>query len=478
VTGFVVKQTEADLRSFLSTEAGFISGLCRQDGEKIRLERYQVQHLANRSKFRWISKSRQIGFSWILALEALARCHLRDGYTSIFVSYSQDEAKERILGARQAFEELPLAYQKRLVVDSKTELAFDSNSGSGKLSRIISVPSKPPRGKRGDVTLDELAHYVHDRTVYTGSTALILRSQGQLTGCSTPLGRRGIFWEIAKEELRKYPHHSRQVVPWWLCSFFCTDVARAAVEAPTLSTEEAVRQFGTPGIVEQFDSLPLENFEEEFCTKFVDESYSYFPYNLILPCTSDDVELVADLSDLPRPRGRYVAGFDVARTKDRSALALFDQVENRFTCKLLKTYKNVRFDEQEGELRRLLEHVPISRLSIDNTGVGMHLAENLARDYPQVVPEPFSTESKERWCTQLKLLLQRQDVALPKDRRLVGELHSIKRRVLPSGKVGFDSEHQDGGHADLFWAVALAVQQERGDGPRKHTEFTVRILGG
>ena len=56
------------------------------------------------------------------------------------------------------------------------------------------MPSKPPRGKRGDAYLDELAHYVNDREVYTGSTALILRSHGQLTGCSTPLGRRGIFW--------------------------------------------------------------------------------------------------------------------------------------------------------------------------------------------------------------------------------------------------------------------------------------------
>jgi phage FluMu gp28-like protein len=477
VTLLVSKQSEQDLRAYLSTEAGFISGLCRQNGERIRLERYQVRHLNNRAKFRWITKSRQIGFSWVLALEALARCHLRDGYTSIFVSYSQDEAKERILGARQAFEELPLAYQKRLVVDSRTELAFESNSAKGQLSRIISVPSKPPRGKRGDVTLDELAHYVNDRTVYTGSTAIILRTHGQLTGCSTPLGRRGIFWEIARQEVRPYPHHSRQVVPWWLCSFFCTDVDRAAREAPTMSTEEAVRTFGTPGIVEQFDSLPVENFEEEFCVKFVDESYSFYPYNLILPCTSDDVELVADITDLPRPKGRYVAGFDVARTKDRSALAVFDQVDQRYTCKLTRTFKNVRFDEQEGELRRFLEHVPVARLAIDNTGVGMHLAENLARDYPQVVPEPFSNESKERWCTQVKLLLQRQDIALPKDRRLVGEIHSIKRRVLPSGKVGFDSEHQDGGHADLFWAVALAVQQERGDGPRKDTQFSVRIFG-
>ena len=83
-------------------------------------------------------------------------------------------------------------------------------NGPGKrLSRIISNPSKAPRGKKGDIYLDELAHYVNDREVYRGSSALILRSHGPLSGASTPLGRRGIFWEIAHEELWPHPHHVR-----------------------------------------------------------------------------------------------------------------------------------------------------------------------------------------------------------------------------------------------------------------------------
>ena len=263
MTGVVVKRTEEELGDWLGTEAGFIGGLCRYEDEPVVLESFQLAFLANRSRFRWISKSRQIGYSFIMSLEALARCHLRDGYTAVFVSFSQEEAKERILTARQVFQELPLAYQKRLIVDSKTELAFESNAPGRRVSRILSVPSKAPRGKKGDCYIDELAHIVNDREVYAGSTALILRSHGQLTGCSTPLGRRGIFLEFATEELRKYPHHSRQVVPWWLSRFFCHDVARAQAEAAHRSTEELVAAFGRQSIIEQFDSLPLDDFEQE-----------------------------------------------------------------------------------------------------------------------------------------------------------------------------------------------------------------------
>ena len=149
MTTTIVKQTEGDLAGWLSTEVGFISGLCRFDDEPVTLEPFQIAILENRARFRWIRKSRQIGASWVLALEALARCHLRDGYTAVFVSYSLQEAREKIIVARQAFEELPPAYQKKLVVDSKTELVFESNATGRRISRILSVPSKAPRGKKG-----------------------------------------------------------------------------------------------------------------------------------------------------------------------------------------------------------------------------------------------------------------------------------------------------------------------------------------
>jgi phage FluMu gp28-like protein len=474
----VVKRTEQEFADWLAREWGFVSGLATYDDEPVELEPYQVAFLENRSRFRWVTKSRQVGFSFLFALEALARCHLREKHTAVFVSYNLEDAKEKILVARQVHEELPLAFQKKLVVDSKTELAFESNGAHQRLSRILSNPSKAPRGKKGDVYLDELAHYVNDREVYRGSTALILRSNGQLTGCSTPLGRRGIFWEIAREEIRKYPHHTRQDVPWWLCRFFCTDTAHAAIEAPDMPTEERVERFGRPAIVEQFDSLDLDDFQQELEGRFVDESYSFFPYDLVLPNTTDELTLADDFTDVPEPEGRIVAGFDVGRTRDRSELAVFEEVDGRFTCRLLRTYAEAPFAEQEADLRRLFEVLPVARLSIDRSGIGMNLAENLARDFPQVVPENFTNDAKERWATDFKILLQRREVVLPRNRDLVAQIHSIKKRVLGSGKVAFDAERTArGGHADRFWAMALACQKERKGRSTTSTEIGVRVLG-
>jgi len=75
------------------------------------------------------------------------------------------------------------------------------------------------------------------------------------------------------------------------------------------------------------------------------------------------------------------------------------------------------------------------------------------------------------------LTLQRRDVSLPRERELISQIHSIKRRVLPSGKVAFDAERTARGHADRFWAIALACQKERGPARPAGAEIGVRVIG-
>jgi hypothetical protein len=254
------------------------------------------------------------------------------------------------------------------------------------------------------------------------------------------------------------------------------EMDRLSIEA---TVHKMVERFGRPTLIEQFDSLPIEDFQQEFEGKFVDETYSFFPYELILPCTNDELVLYDEPTSVRAPEGRIVAGFDVGRTRDRSELAVFEEIEGRFTARMLRSFEGTPFAEQEAELRRLLGTLPVARLSIDRSGIGMNLAENLSRDFPQVVGENFTNEAKERWATDFKILLQRKDVVLPKDRQLVAQIHSIKRRLTPTGKPSFEPEREEigKGHADRFWSVALACQKERGPLPGALPEVHVRVIG-
>jgi hypothetical protein len=75
----VAKKSEADMLAELSTELGFLTSVASFDGEPLALDGYQIAFLQNQSKYRWVVKARQVGFSFLFACEAIARCHLRFG---------------------------------------------------------------------------------------------------------------------------------------------------------------------------------------------------------------------------------------------------------------------------------------------------------------------------------------------------------------------------------------------------------------
>ena len=472
----IVKRDEHEFNDWISTEPGFIEVIGSFDDQPIRLEPYQLAFMQTAARYRCVEKSRQVGYSWVFACESLARSHLRDTHNSIFVSYNLADAKEKIAYVGQMHEELPLEFQKKRVVDSKLEIGFRSNKAHGRVSRIISNPSKAPRGKKGDIYLDELAHCANDREIYKGSTALILRSRGQLTVCSSPLGRRGQFWEISRQELRPYPAFWRQKIPWWLCSQFCVDPNAASHRADGMMTDQRVEMFGNSDIQAQFSSLDLEDFQQEFEVAYSDESTSFFPYEIILPCLFDDIVPVQDFAAIEHEGGRLVAGFDVGRRKDLAALVIFEEVDGVMILRCVRVFDRVPFQVMENDLRTLLETLPIARLSIDATGMGMQLAESLRLKYPQVIGETFTTQTKEVWCTDFKIRLQRQRIRLPKDRQIVSEIHSIKKKVTEAGRVVFSAERTRKSHADRFWAMALAVRKERGE-LRVPMDIGVRVAG-
>jgi phage FluMu gp28-like protein len=480
----IVRRTEQETSDWLATEEGFMTTFGSFRDEPLQFEGYQLAFLTSPAPFRCVEKSRQTGYSFVFAIEAVARSHLREQHTSVFVSYNLADAKEKIAYCQQLHEELPLEYQKKLVTDSKLELAFEGRTGTRKISRIISNPSKAPRGKTGDIYLDELAHCANDREIYKGSTALILRSHAQLTVCSSPLGRRGIFWEIARQEIRRYPVYWRQSVPWWLCRFFCRDVVLAAAHAPRMSSSERVARFGKKGIRDQFASMSLEDFQQEYEVLYSDEAMTFFPYELIMPCAVADLELAEDISEVVgkiKSTSRLVGGFDVGRRKDLSFFELMEErVDGTFIQRLRKEFDKATFKAQEDYLRAVLVSLPIARLSIDSNGIGMHLAENLAKEFPGVVVEEnFSLPNKEIWCNDFKILLQRKQIEFARERQIIAQIHSIKRMVTGAGRVLYEVDRgEDGkGHADDFWAMALACQKERGGRPGSGGTVGARVFG-
>jgi phage FluMu gp28-like protein len=459
----IAKATPAPeaVREWLSTVPGLIEGGTTVDERPTSLYDYQIRLMTTPSRFRAVLKSRQTGLSFTMAAEGLAKTHLKAEHTGIFVSYNLADAKEKIRHAAMLYESMPSAWKKKRVTDNKTELEFED--GRGRRTRLISLPCREPRGRgKADVNLDELPFMRDGRKIYTAAVPIISRGGGSLTLGSTPLGKGDIFYEILEGETERYPFYERLRIAWWDCPEFCTDVATARVLAPAMTTDERVARFATQALKDIRASLDLDSFQQEYELVFVDAAVAFIPWELIQAATkdADDLPCVSSIEELLAldVQGPLSAGFDVGRRRNASELIVGRMVGDRFVQCLGLTLDRASFDLQEDTLVRLLsQRADVHRLCIDETGIGMQLAERMMARFPERVEGiTFTAQTKSVLAHGLKMDFERRNVLIPADRDLMAQVYSVKKLVTVAGNIRLDTDHDEKHHADKFWALALA----------------------
>ena len=108
----------------------------------------------------------------------------------------------------------------------------------------------------------------------------------------------------------------------------------------------------------------------------------------------------------------------------------------------------------------------IRRCAVDASGLGLMLAEELeARWGARVEPVTFTSAVKEDLAVRVKRLLEERRLLLPYDPVIRASLAAVKRYVTPAGNIRFDADRTDAGHADHFWALALALSAADDSGP-------------
>lgn len=438
-------------------------------------EHFQLSHLNDDSIFRIDDKSRQIAWSFTAAAEAVADGILnkRD---SIFSSINHEEAKEKIRYGKAIYENLEIGGLPKLIIDNQLELEFDTGV------RLTSFPARPVRGRpKSNWYGDEFAHIQRDRAIYRGSLPIISKG-GRIRIGSSPLGASGLFWEIFTEKLQKYPGYTRKTTPWWEVQAFCKNVREARKLAPQMATFERVEMFGKDRIKAIFANLPVEDFRQEYECEFVDETTAWITWQEIQDNQSEDlvclkadvrddqiekcfeaIDVLADLIGEGKVEPQLAVGGDIGRTRNASeffAVGLGNT--QNYPLRLMLTLTNCKFEAQEAVLRRLFTVLPIVGGEIDRNGLGMQLAENMAKEFPWKVREAqFTNESKRLWATDAKMLFQKRKVPIPVDRDLAYQIHSIKKIISPSKNLIFDTDRNEKHHADKFWALALALAAAR-----------------
>lgn len=137
--------------------------------------------------------------------------------------------------------------------------------------------------------------------------------------------------------------------------------------------------------------------------------------------------------------------------------------ENQSIARIVRTLDRAPFADQLECAREFLrlereDGSPlVRRAAIDATGIGAMLAETLAAEFgPRVEPVIFTAAVKENLAFRTKRRMEKQLSLLPDTREVRRAFSAVKRVVTPSGNLRFDAVRTAAGHADEFWAKALA----------------------
>lgn len=403
---------------------------------------YQVEFLQSEDRFRIICKARQIGFSYVVGLAVLLGAMA--GRPQIVVSASERQAQIILNYVR--------IHATRLEVLLDEDKANEITVMGAKIV-AVSTNFRTAQGWPGDVWFDEFAWVRNQKMLWAAVVPAITAVGGRITVFSTPFTPGSLFWELATNHKGRFDQWRR-----W-----------------TITLEDAIAQgMPLPGGIEELRGLfDSESWAMFYQCQWAEDGAALLSWSLLHELTHTAI--------VPGEFARLHGGVDVGRINDRTAIALIGQKhlgekwEDRFALVHHESHKGVAFDAQRAAILAVDGRYDVDHWGIDRTGIGMQLSEELCHIAPERFEGVwFSAQRKARLALNLLKLCEDKRLMLPNDPDLLAQLHAVKKQV--SGQtIRYDAERNDEGHADLFWAVAIAAEG-RAQGAGGGTSFGVEVL--
>ncbi len=405
----------------------------------IELYQYQREWLADKARFKIGMFARQTGKTFTTALEIVDDVleHEARGEKTRWVILSRGgrQAKEAMdAGVRRHLEAYQVAgavyTESEVWLDGVRETQYEITFPGG--SKITAVPANPDtaRGYSANVFLDEFAFHHDSRRIWTALFPVI--SAGfRIIITSTPNGKGNKFFELMTGT---DPQWSRHI----------TDIYKAVEQ-------------GLPRDIDQMRvALADEDaWSQEFKLEWLDEASAWLDYDLINSCEHELAGIPANYSD-----GACYGGEDIAIRGDLWVGWVKEKLGDVLWTREIRVLRRASFQEQDRNRNELFAKYRMLRYCMDQTGMGEKPVEDAKRRHGSLRVEGviFTLQTKLLLATCIKQSMQDRKERIPMgDEALRIDLHKIKKEPTATGAARFVADSDSAGHADRFWAGALAT---------------------
>lgn len=416
---------------------------------------YQAAWIKDTSRLKGMEKGRQIGLSWSTAYAADERTAAAGQRHDQWVS-SRDEIQARLFleDCKQWAQIMNLAAQDlgEVVIDPKDRLsAYVLQFANGR--RIHSMSSNPDAqaGKRGGRVLDEFALHPDPRKLWSIAYPGITWG-GSLEVISTHRGSNNFFNQLIREvrengnpkgiSLHRVTLQDAldQGFLFKLQQMLPTDDERQAMD------EAAYFDWVRAGCADE------ESFQQEYMCNPADDDAAFLEYDLIA-----SAEYAAGTDWTQVEKGQLFVGVDIGRKHDLTVIWVLERLGDVLYTRHVERLKNMRKSDQEAVIWPWIAKA--MRSALDATGLGIGWADDAQDEFGEYRVEAvtFTPKVKEALAYPVRSKMEDRRLRIPQDPVIRADLRQVTKQVTVAGNVRFTAERTVDGHADHFWALALAL---------------------
>lgn len=409
---------------------------------------YQQRWLADRSRIKIWEKSRRIGATYAQSYEDVEDVIQGRVPKVWFTSADESAAEEYIQYCEQWIKVFDVAAKHvgLKVVESENDIkTYTIELANGREIHGLSSNPKKFRSKGGKAIWDESAWHDNPKKMWAAIRPTITWGF-PLRILSTHNGKQSLFYKFIQDVLAGRLNWSHHKTPIQLA----VDEGLAdKILGRTLTNKERQQWLDDERASVGDEAV----WAQEYCCEPQDETTAFMTYDLIERISRDG--LLLPYGDI---KGDLFVGMDIARKRHLSVIWGIERLGSVKHTRFVKTLEKAPFHVQRDALFEVLSLPNMRRACIDATGLGMQLAEEaqLAFGRYRVEGVGFTSKSKEEMAYQLLRSAEDVSVLIPNDRDVREDLHSVKKITTASGNIRFDADETDKGHADRFWALALA----------------------
>jgi phage FluMu gp28-like protein len=475
----------------------------------VQFRKYQLPVFMDReSGILILHWSRQIGKSYTLAAWAVDRLLTQlqkyDSWLITVLSNSRDNGAEFNIKCQDVCNRLGKAMQKQAQVvgdamvydatDDSPDLKYENMrmeirvtltvKGHERVGRIKVLAANPrtARGFSGDLILDEFAFHEDSAAIWDAAEPILSANPEYLCRiASTGNGKHNMFYRMCSGPGPNDGTVFESAAGYKVCRVTRGEAWKMGVKIYDASTRKPI----TP---EQARKVALDkrSYDQNYECKFADENMALLTNELIQQAEREGIPIddqawsPVSMARMWRAEGELSLGGDIGRNRDITVFAVIEKVGQLKRVIALLRMSGMRLPAQQVQLDQVCALPKFQRACIDMTGLGLGLVEYAQEkwgDYKVqgvnfATTEPVSTRIKaegrkaetarvtEIMATEMLGCFEERSIEIHVELDSDGrdDLRKPEKITSPGGRVSIAAVRDEAGHADHFWAFALAIR--------------------